>query len=145
MRLTRRALLLSLAIAVASQIAWAGGHHSGSGSVHVRGYYRKDGTYVQSYDRAAPGAASASYPTSTPSTLGPSATPNLSTQTSVYAPATSSALPRTPVSVTSTAPSYIAATPDPATTYHVHGYYRSDGTYVQEYVRSAPGTVDTVV
>src|SRR5207249_5979969 len=106
---------------------------------------RKDGTYVQSYDRAAPGAASASYPTSTPSTLGPGATPNLSTQTSVYAPTTSSTLPRTPVSVTSSAPKYTAAAPDPATTYHVHGYYRSDGTYVQEYVRSAPGTADTVV
>lgn len=29
-----------------------------SGSVHVRGYFRKDGTYVRSYDRSAPGQTS---------------------------------------------------------------------------------------
>jgi hypothetical protein len=34
------------------------GHNRGSGgSVHVSGYYRKDGTYVHPHTRAAPGAA----------------------------------------------------------------------------------------
>jgi hypothetical protein len=28
---------------------------------------------------------------------------------------------------------------------HVHGYYKPDGTYVQEFIRSAPGTADTVI
>jgi len=37
----------------------------GDKSVHVNGYYRKDGTYVHGYDRAAPGSAS----TATSSTL----------------------------------------------------------------------------
>ena len=31
---------------------------SGNKSVHVKGYYRKDGTYVAPYDRSAPGTAS---------------------------------------------------------------------------------------
>jgi len=31
---------------------------SGGGSVHVSGYYRKDGTYVHPHYRAAPGTAS---------------------------------------------------------------------------------------
>lgn len=30
---------------------------SGNKSVHVKGYYRKDGTYVAPYDRSAPGTA----------------------------------------------------------------------------------------
>jgi len=34
------------------------GSKASSGSVHVRGYFRKDGTYVRSYDRSAPGQAS---------------------------------------------------------------------------------------
>jgi hypothetical protein len=35
----------------------AGGHQAepSAGTVHVNGYYRRDGTYVQPYDRAAPG------------------------------------------------------------------------------------------
>lgn len=49
----------------------SGSHHSQSASstaaktVHVQGYYRKDGTYVHGYDRAAPGTAS--YSASVPS------------------------------------------------------------------------------
>jgi hypothetical protein len=57
MRLAIRACAISLIVAFAAQIAWAGGRSSGGGSVHVRSYYRKDGTYVHSYNRAA-GASS---------------------------------------------------------------------------------------
>src|SRR5260370_31578559 len=57
MKWTISTSLLSLIVAFAAQIAWAGGHSSGGG-VHVNGYYRKDGTYVQAYNRAAPGTAS---------------------------------------------------------------------------------------
>ena len=60
MKLAIRACALSLILAFAAHVAWAGGHgghSSGSGTVHVRAYYRKDGTYVHSYDRAAPGTA----------------------------------------------------------------------------------------
>lgn len=43
---------------------------SGNKTVHVRGYYRKDGTYVAPYDRRVPGSASSSTEgsTSRPST-----------------------------------------------------------------------------
>ena len=45
-----------------------GTHHSSSSStkpkVYVKGYYRKDGTYVQGYDRSAPGAAAGTGATS---------------------------------------------------------------------------------
>jgi hypothetical protein len=34
-------------------------------TVHVHGYYRKDGTYVAPYERSAPGTAAASSPSST--------------------------------------------------------------------------------
>jgi hypothetical protein len=44
-------LLASIFLAIAS--AFAGGK-----TVHVHSYYRKDGTYVHAYDRAAPGTAS---------------------------------------------------------------------------------------
>ncbi len=115
--------IVPLIIALAAQIAWAGGHSSGShsngGTVHVNGYYRKDGTYVHAYDRAAPGTGSYS--------------------PSVYEPTTrtsSTSVPTTPTTTTSV--------PDSATV-RVHGYYRQDGTYVQEFIRSAPGTADTVV
>jgi hypothetical protein len=36
----------------------SGQNRGGGGSVHVSGYYRKDGTYVHPHYRAAPGAAS---------------------------------------------------------------------------------------
>lgn len=54
----RVAFILSLSLPIA---AFAHGGHGGSHSaapgatVHVHGYYRHDGTYVQGYDRAAPG------------------------------------------------------------------------------------------
>jgi hypothetical protein len=38
---------------------------SSGGTVHVQGYYRKDGTYVHEYDRSAPDTANSSH-TSTP-------------------------------------------------------------------------------
>jgi hypothetical protein len=44
---------------------------SSSKTVHVKGYYRKDGTYVAPYDRRAPGTASSSTSTNTPSTRQP--------------------------------------------------------------------------
>lgn len=54
-------------------------HHSSKAkdstnkTVHVKGYYRKDGTYVAPYDRSAPGTASSSTASSTsiPSTSQP--------------------------------------------------------------------------
>ncbi len=39
--------------------------HSSTKTVHVRGYYRKDGTYVEPYERSAPGTAIDSVPSST--------------------------------------------------------------------------------
>src|SRR5438552_9060664 len=106
-------LLASIFLAIAS--AFAGG-----GTVHVHSYYRKDGTYVHAYDRAAPGTGSYS--------------------PSMYEPTTRTS--STSVRTTSSTTSYVPAVPDNATV-HVHGYYRQDGTYVQEYVRSAPGMADT--
>jgi hypothetical protein len=57
-------LIVPLIIALAAQTAWAGGHGSGShsngGTVHVSGYYRKGGTYVHPYTRAAPAYGSSS-------------------------------------------------------------------------------------
>jgi len=38
----------------------SGGHSYSSGTVHVNGYTRKDGTYVQPYTRSAPGEGSSS-------------------------------------------------------------------------------------
>jgi hypothetical protein len=114
--------IVPLIVALAVQIAWAGGHGSGhsSGTVHVNGYYRKDGTYVHPYDRAATGTASYS--------------------SSVYEPTT-----RTTSSASvPTTTTYVPAIPNGATV-RVHGYYRQDGTYVHEYVRSAPGIADTVI
>jgi hypothetical protein len=64
MRSAIRAGALSLIVAVVAQIAWADG-----GTVHVRGYTRKDGTYVRPYDRAAPGTATR---TSTTTNTAPS-------------------------------------------------------------------------
>src|SRR5262245_23283908 len=75
--------LVALVVAFAAQIVLAGGHGhgTGSGSVHVHGYYRKDGTYVNAYDRSAPGTASHSAATSGRGTTKSSA---------AYVPTTSS-------------------------------------------------------
>ena len=55
-------LFLSLSIAVSTfslPVLARGGHSSSSGrAVHVRSYFRKDGTYVHSYDRSAPNSGS---------------------------------------------------------------------------------------
>jgi hypothetical protein len=53
-----RALLIPLIIAFAAQTAWAGGRGTFGGTVHVRGYYRSNGTYVHSYERTAPRTSS---------------------------------------------------------------------------------------
>jgi hypothetical protein len=39
MRWTLRTSVVSLIVALAAQIAWAGGHSTGGGTVHVRAYY----------------------------------------------------------------------------------------------------------
>jgi len=65
MKLAIRACAFFLVVAFAAHVAWAGG-----GTVHVRGYTRKDGTYVHSYTRSAPGSKSYSASTSRISTPG---------------------------------------------------------------------------
>jgi hypothetical protein len=80
MKLAIRAFALSLIVAfAAAQIAWAGG-----GTVHVRGYVRKDGTYVAPYTRSAPGSKSYSARTSRITT------PSISSGVTPYVPTTSS-------------------------------------------------------
>ena len=54
----RRVLFFLCLLALPLAVFAKGGHASHaahSGTVHVHGYFRHDGTYVQSYDRAAPG------------------------------------------------------------------------------------------
>jgi hypothetical protein len=58
MKSITRASLISLIVAFAAQLAWARGHSTGGGAVHVGGYHRSNGTYVHAYNRAAPGTAS---------------------------------------------------------------------------------------
>src|SRR6476646_8843278 len=122
--------IVPLIVALAAQIAWAGGHGSGShstgGTVHVSGYTRKDGTYVNPYDRAAPGFGSYSAPASH---VYEPTVPTTSTGSAVTAPITAT---------------YVAPIPANATL-HVRESDRQDGTHVKEYVRSAPGYADTVV
>jgi hypothetical protein len=149
MKLAIRACALFLVVAFNTQTVWPGGHgsgshSSGSRSVHVNGYTRKDGTYVHAYDRAAPGTAG----------VGTSAIKS----SSAYVPATSSpnitSLAAVPFAV---AP---AATPDSRSnkqivqdaiaagrivvsdpgTVHVNGYLRRDGTYENGYDRAASST-----
>jgi hypothetical protein len=66
----RTTVILLLLFATAIKPAQAGSRHGGShgshggsstsaGTVHVQGYYRKDGTYVNGYDRRAPGQGQA--------------------------------------------------------------------------------------
>ena len=79
MKWITRASLIPFIVAFVAQVAWAGGHGSRGGSVHVRGYYRSNGTYVHAYNRAAPGTSVSVAPLSIPSThvprvLTPSAT-----------------------------------------------------------------------
>jgi hypothetical protein len=61
----QRLLLLLLLLAVAHP-AQSQRHSRGSGrhDVHVGGYYRKNGTYVHSHDRAAPGLGTHKSPSS---------------------------------------------------------------------------------
>src|SRR5262245_43896564 len=84
-----RVLSASVLLALATISVFAGGRSSGyssSKTVHVTGYYRKDGTYVHAYDRAAPGTASRS--ASAASSFGASAIKS----SSAYVPNTSSAV-----------------------------------------------------
>jgi len=88
-KLISRASLISLIVACAAQIAWAGGHGGRSsfgGTVHVRSYYRSNGTYVHSYDGAAPRTSSFSA-TRSPG-LGTSA---IKSWSGTYSPRTSTA------------------------------------------------------
>jgi hypothetical protein len=52
------AIVILFAVLIAAQIASASGHGSGSKSVYVHGYTRKDSTYVSPHYRSAPGTAS---------------------------------------------------------------------------------------
>ena len=73
MKLAIRACALSLVVAFVAQSAWAGGS-----TVHVRGYTRKDGTYVAPYTRSAPGSKSYSA-TSAPNTSSAATSSDLGT------------------------------------------------------------------
>ncbi len=78
--MTQRRLCLFAVVALLPSLAYAGGTCSGvkggcgrsafsssarssspGGTVHVSGYYRKDGTYVRPHDRRAPGTAAVNY------------------------------------------------------------------------------------
>jgi micrococcal nuclease len=48
-------LVLSLSVSARRGSRGESGSNAGSKTVHVSGYYRSDGTYVHSYDRAPPG------------------------------------------------------------------------------------------
>src|SRR5262249_40919245 len=81
--------LVALIVAFAGQIVLAGGHGhgTGNGTVHVHGYYRKDGTYVNAYDRSAPGTASHSaYNPTTGATKSSAHTSNASPTAHAVAP-----------------------------------------------------------
>jgi hypothetical protein len=134
------AILILFGVALAAQIASAGGHRSGShssgGTVHVSSYYRKDGTYVHSYDRAAPGSGSGSY-------SGSGSHPGSSSHSGLKAPSVYEPTLGTTSAAAATTP-YVAPIPANATV-HVREYDREDGRHVKEYVRSAPGYADTVV
>jgi hypothetical protein len=71
MKSITRTSLIFLIVAFVAQIAWAGGRSTGGGTVHVRSYYRSNGTYVHAYNRAAPGNAVSVAPLSTASTSVP--------------------------------------------------------------------------
>jgi len=78
--------------------------------VYINGYYRSNGTYVEPYVRSSPNSGSSSTNTSSYSTPSYS-TPTYSTPS--------------------------ANTVNPESVW-VNGYYRSDGTYVEGYYRTAP-------
>ena len=62
MRLWRWLLVLGIALCACAEPSWAthaSSHHSSAGGVHVRGYFRKDGTYVAPHQRRAPAGAPA--------------------------------------------------------------------------------------
>ncbi|MFH1231011.1 MAG: hypothetical protein V1709_05885 [Planctomycetota bacterium] len=80
-------------------------------TVYVRGYYKKDGTYVGSYYRAPPTSNYSSKNT-------PTYTPSVAENNSYYGePSKTTGRPKT---------------------VHVDGYYRKDGTYVKGHYRSTP-------
>jgi len=58
MRPLARVLTLLLAFAVLAPTTTIAAKKSSGGTVHVKGYYRKDGTYVQPHTRSAPGSKS---------------------------------------------------------------------------------------
>jgi micrococcal nuclease len=59
-------LLIVLSSIPSDAFAGKGSGGGSGGTVHVRGYTRKDGTYVQPYDRRAPGTASGVAPSYSP-------------------------------------------------------------------------------
>lgn len=68
--LPRFLLLVPLLLAIVSDPAWADRRHERSGSIsyivagttHVKGYYRKDGTYVHPHERKSPSSTSTKKP-----------------------------------------------------------------------------------
>lgn len=66
--LPMKRLLSFLLVLLCISPAAVAGASSGSNTEHVNGYYRKDGTYVHSYDRSAPSTASSANSYSSPTT-----------------------------------------------------------------------------
>ncbi len=81
---------------------------AGGKSVRVKGYYRKNGTYVAPHTRSAPSSKSSSYKSS----------PSYKSNTNYSIPTYSE--------------------PAPSDSVKVRGYYRKDGTYVRPHYRSKP-------
>lgn len=116
------ALALSLLLSAATALAVP----------HVRGYTRRDGTYVRPHYRSAPGTGSShSY---VPRSLPPrrySYSPPARTFGSPSTPPASRTLDLSPSSVSHNAPAGGKVV--------VHGYTRKDGIYVPPHTRNAPG------
>jgi hypothetical protein len=87
-------------------------------TVYVRGYYRKDGTYVRSHYRSPPSSGSETVESKPSLTPRPEYKPPVAENGSRYGEIS-------------------PATGRPKTVY-VRGYYRKDGTYVRGHYRSKP-------
>ena len=141
-----------LAIAVALWllvpfVAFAG-NKGGGGSVHVRGYYRKNGTYVAPYTRSAPShgggvAALAPFiapePPPQPSPSVPRPRPDAAALKAKNAEekAKGKATPKAAAAKSSRK----KKVPVPRTIY-VKGYYKADGTWVEPHTRYIDGVKD---
>jgi len=127
------AVIVALLAPTAETVHARGGARSNSagGTVHVHGYYRKDGTYVQSYDRTAPGTGSRSFSRSAGNT----------TSTDAPSFATPAAIVRT---LTTTKPTAITAT-NPSSTNATNASTGTTPSPVQPTVTTSPVTVTPFV